>query len=407
MSLGFGGANAAVVLALTGEETWRRRSSSPASAPWWVPVRVGEPGGRAEGGRVPTVGGSQRRLPRRSRARGAHRTASISRVGDPAAGRRMSPPSRFAVAAARMALEDAGSSPNAQGRAVVMSIAFGPAAFTEGILRQILTEGPESASPSSLHRSRGERPGRAESRSRAGEGTEPDHRPAAKREPSPPSAAARPRSPTGAPSRALVGGVEEMPPLAPRAARSLRRAGAAGRPTAAKRRGPSIDAAAVSSPPRAPWSSCSSGRIARGNAARPCAPRIRGFGGAFDASAPRVGWGGGQPLSARPRAHARARRRRPARDRGRIVSGASGSVGGDRLEARTLRAVWGDDRPPPVLAPKASDRRVRRRLPGGGASLAAPSGLVRPRRAGFRARSRARRDPHTRAGRCHRPRSRW
>jgi 3-oxoacyl-(acyl-carrier-protein) synthase len=37
---------------------------------------------------------------------------------------------------------------------------------------------------------------------------------------------------------------------------------------------------------------------------------------------------------------------------GRIVSGASGSIGGDRLEARTLRQVWRETSPPPILAPK-------------------------------------------------------
>jgi len=37
---------------------------------------------------------------------------------------------------------------------------------------------------------------------------------------------------------------------------------------------------------------------------------------------------------------------------GRVVSGASGSIGGDRLEARTLRQVWKETGPPPILAPK-------------------------------------------------------
>jgi 3-oxoacyl-(acyl-carrier-protein) synthase len=37
---------------------------------------------------------------------------------------------------------------------------------------------------------------------------------------------------------------------------------------------------------------------------------------------------------------------------GRIVSGASGSIGGDRLEAHTLRQVWNEANPPPILAPK-------------------------------------------------------
>ena len=36
-----------------------------------------------------------------------------------------------------------------------------------------------------------------------------------------------------------------------------------------------------------------------------------------------------------------------------IVSGASGSRAGDRLEAQVLRAAWGDAPLPPVVVPKA------------------------------------------------------
>jgi 3-oxoacyl-(acyl-carrier-protein) synthase len=36
----------------------------------------------------------------------------------------------------------------------------------------------------------------------------------------------------------------------------------------------------------------------------------------------------------------------------RIVSGASGSIAGDRLEAHTLRETWEGDPLPPILAPK-------------------------------------------------------
>ena len=41
------------------------------------------------------------------------------------------------------------------------------------------------------------------------------------------------------------------------------------------------------------------------------------------------------------------------RDIDMIVSGASGSRAGDRLEAATLRAAWGGQELPPVIAPKA------------------------------------------------------
>ncbi|MGZ5429198.1 MAG: beta-ketoacyl synthase N-terminal-like domain-containing protein, partial [Thermoanaerobaculia bacterium] len=86
---------------------------------------------------------------------GAARLAVLTRGLDlsawisPAMGRRMSPPSRLAVAAARMALEDAGlvgavAGPRAT---VVMASAFSAVAFTERLLRAVFLEGPEAVSP--------------------------------------------------------------------------------------------------------------------------------------------------------------------------------------------------------------------------------------------------------------------
>jgi 3-oxoacyl-[acyl-carrier-protein] synthase II len=70
--------------------------------------------------------------------------------------RRMSPPSRFAVAAARMAVADAtggGGGDEAAtpafgaGTAVAMATAYGAASVTERILRQLVLESPEAISP--------------------------------------------------------------------------------------------------------------------------------------------------------------------------------------------------------------------------------------------------------------------
>src|SRR6185312_4399100 len=67
----------------------------------------------------------------------------------PGESRRMSPPSKLAVAASRMALECAGLDGGEEERtAVVIATAFGPSTNTEILLKQILFEGPESASPS-------------------------------------------------------------------------------------------------------------------------------------------------------------------------------------------------------------------------------------------------------------------
>ena len=76
--------------------------------------------------------------------------------------------------------------------------------------------------------------------------------------------------------------------------------------------------------------------------------RVRGFGGGFDPSAPRVGWGDGRQQLGRALERMLARAGVERSDIGRIVSGASGSIGGDRLEAQTLRAVWRNGELPPV-----------------------------------------------------------
>jgi 3-oxoacyl-(acyl-carrier-protein) synthase len=81
--------------------------------------------------------------------------------------------------------------------------------------------------------------------------------------------------------------------------------------------------------------------------------RVRGFGSAFDPGAPRVGWGHCDAVLAEALGGVINRAGLAPRDVGRIVSGASGSVAGDRLEALTLRRTWGDTPLPPILAPKS------------------------------------------------------
>jgi hypothetical protein len=76
-------------------------------------------------------------------------------------------------------------------------------------------------------------------------------------------------------------------------------------------------------------------------------------GAAFDATAGVSDWGRGHaPLAAALRAGL-DKVRDGAAGIGAIVSGASGSRRGDRLEGRVLRAAWGDAPLPPVLVPKA------------------------------------------------------
>src|SRR6185369_2124276 len=80
------------------------------------------------------------------------RTAGVSLAEwlAPGEARRMSPPSKLAVAAARMALVCAGFADRRCDReetAVAISTAFGPSSYSEALLKQILFEGPEATSP--------------------------------------------------------------------------------------------------------------------------------------------------------------------------------------------------------------------------------------------------------------------
>ncbi|MBP9826046.1 MAG: beta-ketoacyl synthase chain length factor, partial [Thermoanaerobaculia bacterium] len=100
------------------------------------------------------------RLREVDRSAGFHRSggarlaalADLSELGQlvPAAlSRRMSPPARMAVAAMQLALRDAGIPEGADHGAtgIVTGTSFGPAWVTEQLLRQILGQGPEQASP--------------------------------------------------------------------------------------------------------------------------------------------------------------------------------------------------------------------------------------------------------------------
>src|SRR5258706_531468 len=152
-----------------------------------------------------------------------------------------------------------------------------------------------------------------------------------------PPAAGRPMSPpsklggaaAGRADRALVGGVEEMPPLLHALldrflalARPGITEGEAARPFDRRRDGFMAAEGAVVLVLEA-----EDGARARG--ARVYA-RIRGAGGAFDPSAPRVGWGRGHEGLAQGLRALLDRLRLAPRDVPRIASGASGSVGRER-----------------------------------------------------------------------------
>lgn len=271
----------------------------------------------------------------------------------PALGRRMSAPSKLAVAAARMALNEAGLTGAVDGTrtAVVMSSSFGPVACTEQILRTTFSEGPQAVSPLTF----------AESVANAAAGhIAIDQRArgpnitVVQREAGILTAVGRGAAEvaSGRADRAIVGGVDEMPPILHAL---LDRFEALARP-------------APDRPERArPFDRNRNGFVAaegatvlllenedlarsRGVKAR---TRVRGFGGAFDPSAPRIGWGHGHAaLGSALQAFIR-RCGLGLGEVGRVISGASGSVAGDRIEGLAIREAWQAHRLPPILVPRA------------------------------------------------------
>jgi 3-oxoacyl-[acyl-carrier-protein] synthase II len=323
--------------------------------------------------------------------RGGSRRAALAGELDfaalvpPALGRRMSAPSRFAVAAARLALADARLSeddPGFDATAVVMATAFGPASFTEQLLDAILHRGPQEASPALFTESvasaaasqvalfcRALGPNLTVTQREAGpllalgEGALLVRR--------------------GQARRALVGAVEEMTPLLHAILdrfRALARPEASGRelprPFGRRRDGfLAAEGAAVA------VLEAEEDALERG--ATPLC-RVAASWSAFDPTASAIDWGAGaEELGSALRQGLLRAGRGPAAV-GQIVSGASGAVSGDRLEARTLRAAWGSEPLPAVLVPKGATGEYgggflgAALLAAAGTPLALPAGAGEP-----------------------------
>ena len=276
----------------------------------------------------------------------------------PVEGRRMSPPSKLAVVASRMALRQAGlgGEPEGLSTAVVLSTAFGPSSYSEALLKQILFEGPEAASPFYFTESVANAPAAQIAIACRARGPSVT---VCQREAGPLLAVGQGAAAvaSGRVRRALAGSVDEMSPLLHAL---LDRFGAlatgeqgdeVARPFDRRRDGfLAGEGASVLL--------LESEESAAERGARPLA-RIRAWGSAFDPTAPPTGWGTGHAELARALRRGLARAGAPASGRpelfgiDRVVSGGSGSRGGDRLEARMLRAAWDGSPLPPVLAPKA------------------------------------------------------
>lgn len=272
----------------------------------------------------------------------------------PATARRMSRPSRMAVAAARMALQDAGLAGAAGGArtGVVMSTAFGAVETTEQILSSLRRDGPQAASPFLF----------AESVANAAAGqvaidakAQGPNLTIVQREAGGLTAVNRATAlvTTGRCDRVLVGNVDEMPPVLhalldrfDALARPTDAHAETARPFARDRNGfIAAEGATVLVIERADLAE------ARGAQVR---AEVLGGGSAFDPSAPRIGWGRGHSTLAAALRRTLDQSGVEPGEIGHVVSGASGSVAGDWLEAKLLTAVWPGDRLPPILTPKAT-----------------------------------------------------
>ncbi len=305
------------------------------------------------------------RLREVDRSAGFHRSggarlaalADLSELGQlvPAAlSRRMSPPARMAVAAMQLALRDAGIPEGADHGAtgIVTGTSFGPAWVTEQLLRQILGQGPEQASPALFTESVASASAAQMAMVIRARGP---NQTLTQREASDLLAlgeAAR-WIRDGKTGRVLVGIVEESIPILHALldrfhalARADRFGPERARPFDRHRNGLTAAEGAV-------VVVLESAALAEERGARPLC-RLLAHGAAFDPTAQAHDWGHGEVALGRSLRRFLDRSGVAPATIELIVSGASGSRAGDRLEALTLRAAWGAQALPPVVAPKGT-----------------------------------------------------
>jgi len=278
----------------------------------------------------------------------------VSRWVHPAAARRMSFPSKLVVAAARMAMAEAGvGEQEAFGPRVgiYLSTAFGPGRCTEALLRQILLDGAEAALPFDFSESVANAPAAQLAISVGARGPNVT---LTQRESGPLLAVARGAQAVreGRVDRAFVGAFEELTPLLHAL---LDRFGALAR-----------EEGALAERPR-PFDRRRDGFVAGEGAtllvleredealargARALA-RVAWSGAAFDATASASDWGDGEERLAAALRAGLDELPGGAVGIGAVISGASGARRGDRVEARVLSTAWGGAPLPPVLVPKA------------------------------------------------------
>lgn len=272
----------------------------------------------------------------------------------PAAARRLSWPSRLAVVAAKMALEDAaleldGDEDPPTG--VTVSNAHGPTSVLEKILSQCFLDSPLSVSPPLFTESVGNAPAAQIAIACRARGPNVT---VVQRDAGPWIAVSQAATEikAGRVSRAVVVAVDELTPLLHAVLdrfRALATPDADGeevaRPFDRRRTG------AIAAEGAAAWILEPESTV-RDRGGRVLA-RLRSATSAFDPRSPRSGWSREPDLLADTCHRFLGRSGLGPEDFDRVVSGTAGTLGGDRLEARVLRSVWGERPLPPVLVPKA------------------------------------------------------
>ena len=269
-------------------------------------------------------------------------------------GRRMSALSRYAVAAARSAIDHAGleipDEPD-PGMSTCLASSYGPSRFIQGLLDQIHTDGPEAMSPFMFTECVANAASSQVSIQCKASGPSVM---ICQKEAGPLMAVARGLAEvrSGRVRRALVGAVEEVTPLAHALLDRFRalarpRSGAVEQARPFDRRRNGFFAAEG-----ATVAVLEAEEDARARGAQPLA-RLLAFGGGFDSTATRVGWGRDPGIMAIALRRCLDRCVISPGEIDVIVSGASGSRAGDRLEALTLKRVWDGLKMPPILVPKA------------------------------------------------------
>ena len=269
----------------------------------------------------------------------------------PLKARRMSQPSKQAVAASNMAVAQAGiESDNLARAAIVVATSYGAADVTENILRQAMLEGPEVVSPSLFTESVANAPAAQVAMALKAKGP---NLTIVQRQAGPLTALAHGVSivSSGKSSIALVGAVDEVNPLMHSILDRFRALAKPGNDGVETARPYDRSRAGFLAGDGASVVILETEAAARERGVKPMA-RVRMTGQAFDPTAPRTSWSRDPGLLSESMAKNFLSNGINPADIDRLVTGGCGIGPGDRIEALVLRSLFGEEPLPSVLAPK-------------------------------------------------------